>query len=87
MSVWQQFRDIGIPRCSSNELACGHGLIWPWQEWVCEIEDWPQHHDCYHVHLARMAAWIREDEAQTGERRHDDMYDSCRWCEWRPPNP
>ena len=82
--ILAQFREIGMPRCSRyGDEGCGRRLIWPWQDWICGVEDWPEHHDCYHRHLDRMRAWLIDDELAHGYEKHSDMYDECRFCERR----
>lgn len=73
-AAWRQWRELGVPRCHC------HRPIWPWQRWVCEIEEWPQHHDCYHRHLVGMRRYVIEDNTSRG--RDSDDYATCEFCGW-----
>lgn len=80
--AWAQFRDLGIPRC---KWLCNR-LIFPWQDWVCEIEEWPIHHACHHLRTEQMLAFTTKQEADEPESRyHWDGYDACRYCGRRTP--
>ena len=74
----RQFRRIGLPRC----IAC-HRLVLPWQLWVAEWEEWPQHHACYHLGLARYEKEAAADQAAS-HRNYIRSYERCRFCGWRP---
>lgn len=86
ISWWRQYREIGLPRCHhfDPDFRCDR-LIWPWQDWICEIEDWPKHHSCYHRHVSNMLKWTLQDERAnplpSNPDYHWDGYDSCRFCE------
>ena len=75
---WAQFREIGIPRC--EQYTCKR-LIWPWQDWISQIEQWPEHHACYHEFLVEMAAHCLAEAKADGY--HYDGFDTCRYC--KPP--
>ncbi len=72
---WSQFRHIGIPRCSEvmSDRRCRR-LIWPWQPYVADYEEWPVHHSCHHGKLDHMHRWSLAEEDS------DDMFDRCRFC-------
>ena len=85
---WEQFRYIGLPRCRESFVVgdtlkhCDR-LIWPWQDWVCEVEEWPIHHDCHHRHIAEMRADTLRKERQglRNSAYHYDGYDRCDYCD------
>lgn len=71
--VVAQFRRLGVPRCH-----CKH-LVLPWQSWVCDWEEWPQHHACWHSGL------IENDTTEDDPWRFSRYQRRCRFCGWLTP--
>jgi hypothetical protein len=72
--AWHQFRSLGLPRC-----YCGQ-LILPWQSWVCDYEEWPKHHACWHSGL--IEGQLDETDEDLAQLRYNRR---CRFCGWLTP--